>query len=577
MLRTNKFLTLLVLVALLVSACQPIVTPESMEIGMAGSTELDVALADETVAAIRQIVEERMAQVQAPGFAVAVVRDGTMVYAEGFGVAELGTARPVTPQTVFQLASTSKPITAIAIMQLAEAGKLQLDSPITEYLPYFQLADERYRDITIEQILTHRSGLPEGGGFLGAEAEIVPEFDEEAAEHYVRGLADLELLFAPGTDWAYSDMGYNILGDVIAKVSGLSFEAYAQQNIFTPLGMAQTTFLLTEVPTMTLALPHVLDENGEMASTGIQPYTRPLAPSDTLFSSVIDMSSLAIASLNHGELDGVRILSAESWQQMWTVQTETWFGDLLDYLAPEYAYGWYWGDVAGQPVVHHPGTELGYQNIFLLAPEENLAVITMGNALASDEDFFYAMAIGQEVLKALLGAQPTETAATELPVPRFEPSECKYPVLADTDAEVIDFYPYDRIHGPSDTLYTSVVDLSRMAMPHLNRGTLDDLQILPAAAYDEMWTPLSETGWAEWFGPTWTSYGLGWLMGEDGGHMVYNHTGADSGYQSHILVVPDADLAIVAMVNVFDRDEGSFHAYALADEVMKMLLGMESE
>ncbi|MCB0111594.1 MAG: alpha/beta fold hydrolase, partial [Caldilineaceae bacterium] len=100
-----------------------------------------------------------------------------------------------------------------------------------------------------------------------------------------------------------------------------------------------------------------------------------------------------------------------------------------------YAYGWYWGDVAGQPVVHHPGTELGYQNIFLLAPEENLAVITMGNALAADENFFYAMAIGQEVLKALLGAQPTETAATELPVPRFEPSDCKYPVLADTDAE----------------------------------------------------------------------------------------------------------------------------------------------
>ncbi|MCB0112097.1 MAG: beta-lactamase family protein, partial [Caldilineaceae bacterium] len=115
MLRANKFLTFLVLVALLASACQPIMTPESMEIGMAGSTELDAALADETVAAIRQIVEERMAQVQAPGFAVAVVRDGTMVYAEGFGVAELGTARPVTPQTVFQLASTSKPITAIAI------------------------------------------------------------------------------------------------------------------------------------------------------------------------------------------------------------------------------------------------------------------------------------------------------------------------------------------------------------------------------------------------------------------------------------------------------------------------------
>ena len=111
-------------------------------------------------------------------------------------------------------------------------------------------------------------------------------------------------------------------------------------------------------------------------------------------------------------------------------------------------------------------------------------------------------------------------------------------------------------------------------MAHLNGGELDGTTIVSAAAYDQMWTPYSDTGWAEWFGPTWTNYGLGWLMGETDGHMVYNHTGANSGYQSHLLVVPDEELAIVALVNVFDRDEGSFHAYGIADEAMKVLLGM---
>ncbi|MCB0085178.1 MAG: beta-lactamase family protein, partial [Caldilineaceae bacterium] len=453
MYRTHRFLTLFVLVALLVSACQPIIHEDaqpSAETAKLSATE---------VAAIHAIVETRMAQTQIPGFAVAVVQHGEMVYAEGFGVAEMGTDHPITPQTIFQLASTSKPITAIAMMQLVEAGKIQLDAHVTDYLPYFKLADERYRDITITQILTHRSGLPEGGGFLGVEEGIVVETDAGAAERYVRGLANLELLFAPGEDWSYSDMGYNVLGDVIAKASGQLFEEYVQEHIFTPLGMTQSTFLLSDVPTTALAQPHMRNAEGQMAKAAVMPYTRPFAPSDTLFSSVADMSRLARASFQHGELDGTRILSEEHWQQMWTIQTPTWFGDLLDYLARDYAYGWYWGQVAGHPVVHHAGTEAGYQNIFLLAPDDELAVITMGNALGPDEDFFYAFEIGQDVLKVLLASDTVSTSATaNLPVPRFEPSACKYPILADTNAECgYLVVPEDRMNPDSPTTRVHVI------------------------------------------------------------------------------------------------------------------------
>ena len=110
------------------------------------------------------------------------------------------------------------------------------------------------------------------------------------------------------------------------------------------------------------------------------------------------------------------------------------------------------------------------------------------------------------------------------------------PHVYDEDGRVVknDYFPYTRVHGPCNNLYTSVDDLSRLALAHLNRGELDGTRILSAAAYDEMWTPYSETGWAGWFGPISTSYGLGWFMGEEGGHDVYHHMGGDEGFQAHI-------------------------------------------
>ena len=158
-----------------------------------------------------------------------------------------------------------------------------------------------------------------------------------------------------------------------------------------------------------------------------------------------------------------------------------------------------------------------------------------------------------------------------------DPEMLVSPHVYDEDGRVVknDYFPYTRAHGPCNNLYTSVDDLSRLALAHLNRGELDGTRILSAAAYDEMWTPYSETGWAEGFGPIWTSYGLGWFMGEEGGHDVYNHAGGDEGFQAHILLVPDEGLGIVSMVNLLDLEEMEFHAYNIIVAVMKMLLGIE--
>ena len=137
------------------------------------------------------------------------------------------------PITGIHLASVSRPFVATAIVQLAEAGKLDLSDSVTKHLRCFRLADERYRDITIRQILDHTSGMPDVEDYEWDR----PKFDNGAAERYVRAMASERLLWAPAADWAYSSMAFDMLGDFIGNVSTLSFEDYIETNILEPTAM----------------------------------------------------------------------------------------------------------------------------------------------------------------------------------------------------------------------------------------------------------------------------------------------------------------------------------------------------
>lgn len=178
------------------------------------------------------------------GFSVGVVKDNKIVYAKGFGVRDFETQEPVTAYSLFHMASISKPFVATAIMQLVEEGKIILDKSLVTYLPYFQLDDERYNEITVRQMLSHVSGMPRAMDYHWDQ----PEYDEGALERYVRSLADQKLLFTPGDEFSYSNVAYEVLGDVIAKVSGQPFENYEKENILAPLGMDQSTFLKKKYP-----------------------------------------------------------------------------------------------------------------------------------------------------------------------------------------------------------------------------------------------------------------------------------------------------------------------------------------
>ena len=359
-----------------------------------------------TVTKIEALVSEMMARTKLPGFALGIVKDGELVYAKGFGVTNLDGGAPVTPQTVFQWAETSMAPTAMAVLQLVEQGKIDLDAPVTAYLPYFKLADERYKDITVGQILMHRSGIPDSGDAMADWENFTPQYDPSATERWVRSLADKGLLFAPGSGFEYSDLGYALLGDVIAKVRGQSYEETMSENILKPLGMNNSAFLLEEVDKALLAAPHVTNAAGEVVAGKALPYHRPFAAANNLFSSIEDMAKLAQASLNGGVLNGQRILPESAVEQMWTSHTPTSYGDFRFGTAQparmmiDWGYGWFLGDVAGHRVPNTFGREYGIQTAMALAPDVNLAVIAAGNGPVTGA--YYASDTATDVMGMLL-------------------------------------------------------------------------------------------------------------------------------------------------------------------------------
>lgn len=388
----TQIIILLVLALLLPSACQPIVAPEPE------SAVTTAALDNATVARIETMVEEMMAVNEIPGYALGIVKDGQIVYTKGFGVERVGSDKQVTEHTVFGTGCVGKTIVGIALMQLVEAGKIDLDAPITQYLPYFKLADERYKDITARQLIMHRSGMP------ADPADWFPlpvEYGDEALERYVRSLDSVELLFAPGEQWSYSGVGYIVLADVMQKASDETFEDYLQQHILDPLGMEDTLLIVRAEDQPRIAGNHVRDEAGEVVVSDIFPYRRQYAATGPLYSSIADLTRYAAANLNRGELDGQRILLPSAYDAMWQPLSETDFG-LFPGLTAHYGLGWGVGELDGHREVDHFGADEGYVALMILAPDDSIGLVLASNLFDQEEFDPSAWATGIDIIKMLL-------------------------------------------------------------------------------------------------------------------------------------------------------------------------------
>lgn len=306
-----------------------------------------------------------MDRARTPGLAIAIVHDGNEVYSKAFGVRDIETKKPLQTVDLFHWASVTKPFVATAAMQLVEQGKLNLDTPVVEYLPYFKLDDPEYASITSRQLLTHTAGMPDVTDYEWNN----PQFDDKALERWVRSLSDRKLLFPPGTNQRYSNIGFEVMGDVIAKASGMTIEEFVAQHIFQPLNMTSATLLFEESKVEDRVTPHSAERRDPIA-LDYWPYNRRHAPSSNLIASVHDLGKWAIVNLNHGELSGNRILSENAYEQLWKPTVE---------IAPNHGLSWSLVPYDGFDTVQHLGGDDGFRTGLILIPEFNLGIAIATN------------------------------------------------------------------------------------------------------------------------------------------------------------------------------------------------------
>lgn len=329
----------------------------------------------------------------AAGLAVGIVYDHQPIYAKGFGRKNTDTGEPVDEHTLFHMASIAKTYVATAVMQLAEQGAVRLDEKITAYLPYFHLRDERCRNITVRQLLSHTSGMPDEDEYEWDR----PQFDEAALERYVRSISGRELMWDPDLGkYEYSNIGFEILGDLIAKASGIPFEQYMKEHILDPLQMKTSSFFKPEVDERLLASPHIMGMNHSFGAkvSDIYPYNRAHGPSSTLLTSAVESCNYAMAYLNRGCLNGARILSESSVNEAWR---EVAPADDFGYFR-NIGLSWFMGQYRGFEAKAHGGSDTGFRSNLVLLPEKGIAVTMMFNT-----DYLGLHSVNNAILDVLLG------------------------------------------------------------------------------------------------------------------------------------------------------------------------------
>jgi CubicO group peptidase (beta-lactamase class C family) len=259
-------------------------------------------------------MESQIAYRGLPGVVVGVVADQRLVWAQGFGYADVAAKRPMTPETAFRMASHSKLFTATAIMQLREQGKLRLDDPVKLHLPWFnpRPANDDDGPITIEQLLSHSSGMQREAGDHWSSQQFPTEAEVQALMSSRQGA------FAPATRWKYSNLAYTVAGLIVEKVSGEKWADYVQRHIYQPLGMTSSS---VDRNVAALAVPYgrrlpdgtrevlsFMDSRGMASATGIT-------------STVGDMAKFVSAQFRRGTRGGDRILSTGSLREMHRVRS----------------------------------------------------------------------------------------------------------------------------------------------------------------------------------------------------------------------------------------------------------------
>lgn len=341
------------------------------------------ALAAPTKASIEKSAQRTMEEFNVPGMAVSVVYDGKIFYSAGHGVVEVGNKQRVDEKTLFQIGSVSKAFTAAALAILADAGKLDWDDRVIDYLPEFRMHDPWVtREFTLRDLLTHRSGLPLGAGDLLLFPEAKSTRDE-----VIHAMRYLPPSTSFRSEFAYDNLLYIIAGEVVARVSGMPFEDYLEQKLLKPLGMDDCSATLERAkPGLVKATPHILTgDKLEPTNSGITPVS---SAAGGINCSARSMTRWMYFVLNHGVTEkGERIISEARFDQLLNPVTLTptpgYMVENAGSFLSAYALGWGISTFYGQPLISHSGGVLGMTTFLMVLPEQHLAIFVSNNQMSA--------------------------------------------------------------------------------------------------------------------------------------------------------------------------------------------------
>jgi CubicO group peptidase (beta-lactamase class C family) len=356
-------------------------------------------------------VTRSMAAWRVPGLAVAIVRNDSVVLAKGYGVKTLGKPDPVDAHTLFAIGSASKAFTAMAVAMLVDQGKVKWDDRATNYLPDLQLYDAyATRELTVRDLLTHRSGLTAADLILYAE-----HMTRDSILHQVRYVKPT---WSFRSHFGYSNLMYLAAGQIAARVTGESWDDVIRQRIFAPLGMTGSNTSVTALD----RLPDVATPHAEVDDTvRAIPYFNldNAGPAGSINSNILDMAQWVRFQLAGGRVAGKPLISAAPFEETHTAQTIVplegfWKLAATDAHLLNYGMGWFLHDYKGREVIQHGGNIDGMSALVGMLPEEKTGIVVLSNLDGNDLTY----ALMYRVFDAYLKQPPKDWSATFLKTDR---------------------------------------------------------------------------------------------------------------------------------------------------------------
>jgi CubicO group peptidase (beta-lactamase class C family) len=352
-------------------------------------------------------VNRALKEWEAPGVAIAIVRDDKIIFAKGYGVRKFGEPMPVNERTMFAIGSSSKAFTAAAIALLVDDGKVKWNDPVTKHLPGFELYDSyAAQQMTLRDLLCHNSGLERG--------DLMWYGSSFSRDEILRRVRFLKPSWSFRGNFGYQNIMYLAAGQVVQAVSGKTWDDFIRQRIFTPLGMKESNTSVNDLKAMNnVATPHAKHEDKviPIAWRNIDN----IAPAGSINSNVTEMAEWVRLQLGEGNYQGSRLISSgalkEMHQSQMIMRAEppwTWVAQEAHFMA--YGLGWFLHDYRGRKIVEHGGNIDGMSALVSLVPEEKLGLVILTNMNGT----MLPAALQYRIIDALLNQPEKDWSATLL-------------------------------------------------------------------------------------------------------------------------------------------------------------------